>query len=272
MKYIKSSLAVFLIFLLTSCSAGDGYSEPDSSEDTQATNIVDTTLALSTQEETSEEDTHGLQDEHTEITTQKAKEEPVTEASSEVKRTEPTREASTQPTHEAEAASEKEADPTVSHETETKAEETTTKGEYCTILIECKTILSNMDGFNNNKSMFLPSDGVILDTVSVELSGGETVFDILKFVCANCKCSHNCEYCQKNGIFLEYSYSPAFENYYIEGIHQIYEKDCGAFSGWMYSVNGVFPSVGASSYTVSAGDSIEFRYTCDMGEDIGDFY
>ena len=82
----------------------------------------------------------------------------------------------------------------------------------------------------------------------------------------------NCIYCQDRGIQLEYNYTPAFSNYYVEGIHQIYEKDCGTQSGWMYSVNGNFPDEGSSSYTVSSGDVIVFSFTCNMGEDIGNYY
>ncbi len=37
----------------------------------------------------------------------------------------------------------------------------------------------------------------------------------------------------------------------------------------MYSVNGIFPSVGCSSYELETGDNIEFIYTCNFGEDIG---
>lgn len=139
----------------------------------------------------------------------------------------------------------------------------------CTISIDCSTILNNKDKLKNGKELFVPADGKILKTVTVEFEQGETVFDILKRVCANNHCSGNCQYCQSSGIQLEYSYSGSYGNYYIEGIHQIYEKDCGSKSGWMFKVNGVFPNVGCSSYTVKNGDKIEWLYTCDLGEDIG---
>ena len=139
----------------------------------------------------------------------------------------------------------------------------------CTISIDCSTILNNKDKLKNGKELFVPADGKILKTVTVEFEQGETVFDILKRVCANNHCSGNCQFCQSSGIQLEYSYSGGYGNYYIEGIHQIYEKDCGSKSGWMFKVNGVFPNVGCSSYTVKNGDKIEWLYTCDLGEDIG---
>lgn len=152
--------------------------------------------------------------------------------------------------------------------------ETTTAQEnnYCTVRIECKTIFSNLDKFKENKKAFLPSGGVILNNAKVQLKGGESAFDVIKKACGENSCSDNCQYCRQSGIQLEYTYTPAFNNYYIEGIHQIYEKDCGSQSGWMFSVNGVFLDVGSSSYFVSPGDIVVFSYTCNMGEDIGNHY
>ena len=42
-----------------------------------------------------------------------------------------------------------------------------------------------------------------------------------------------------------------------------YQFDCGSKSGWMYSVNGMTPNVGASNYQVSNGDVIVFYYVCE---------
>lgn len=143
---------------------------------------------------------------------------------------------------------------------------------FCTVRIECKTINENSDKLKDGKEAFIPSNGIILDDVQVEINGGESAFEVLEKACSTNVCTDNCQYCQKSGVQLEYTYTPAFNNYYIEGIHQIYEKDCGAQSGWMYSVNGDFPDVGSSSYSVSPGDVIVFSYTCNMGEDIGNYY
>ena len=62
------------------------------------------------------------------------------------------------------------------------------------------------------------------------------------------------------------------ETYYVEGINQLYEFDCGKNSGWMYSVNGEYPNYGASSYNLKDGDKVEWRYTCNLGSDVGDKY
>lgn len=151
---------------------------------------------------------------------------------------------------------------------------TTTKKQgqtvTCTIEIECKTILNNLGNLRPEKKAFLPKDGYILKETTVSVAEGSTVFDVLKLVCKQNTCPEKCTYCRKSGIQLEYIYTPGYDSEYIRGIHQLYEKDCGTQSGWMYSVNGVFPNYGVNKYTVKNGDNIKLRYTCNgFGEDLG---
>ena len=47
---------------------------------------------------------------------------------------------------------------------------------------------------------------------------------------------------------------------YVRGIGELYEMDHGGLSGWTVRVNGHLISVGASSLTVSDGDTVEWRY------------
>ena len=56
---------------------------------------------------------------------------------------------------------------------------------------------------------------------------------------------------------------------YVEGINNLYEFDVGSLSGWMYNVNGWYPNYGCSRYQVKDGDVVEWRYTCDLGYDLG---
>ncbi len=64
------------------------------------------------------------------------------------------------------------------------------------------------------------------------------------------------------------------KNFYISGIKTpegdfLSEFDHGSVSGWKYSVNGVYPNVGMSDYTLKNGDVVRLQYTAkDMGEDI----
>ena len=127
----------------------------------------------------------------------------------------------------------------------------------CEISIECKTILDNMDKFDKDKLEVLPDDGIILKKCTVGFNEDETVYDVL------------CRVTKENKIHLETTNTPVYNCAYIEGINNIYEFDCGEASGWMYSVNGVYPNYGCSAYKLKDGDCIELRYTCDYGNDVG---
>ena len=51
---------------------------------------------------------------------------------------------------------------------------------------------------------------------------------------------------------------------YISGVGDLYEAEYGPTSGWGYKVNGSAPSVGAGSYTLSDGDTLEWLYVPDV--------
>ena len=130
----------------------------------------------------------------------------------------------------------------------------------CTISIRCDTILDHMDWLDPEKVELVPDDGVILAPVSVTFYEGESVFNVLQRVC------------KQNAIHMEFENTPMYNSAYIEGIHNLYEFDCGELSGWMYSVNGWFPNYGCSRYALQAGDVIAWVYTCDLGYDVGGGY
>lgn len=125
----------------------------------------------------------------------------------------------------------------------------------CTFVIECKTILDNKDKLKKGLEKYVPDDAVIFSK-TVGFDSGESVYDILRRIC------------DENSIQMEASYTPAFSSYYVEGINNLYEFDCGQGSGWMYSVNGIFPNYGCSSYKPASNDEIAFRYTCELGYDL----
>lgn len=128
------------------------------------------------------------------------------------------------------------------------------KNKTVTIAISCKTAINN--GLNKKPGFsHLPSNGIILQNMKVEFNEGDTVFDILVKIT------------RKKGIHMEYRGSGS--NTYIEGINNLYEFDGGSNSGWMYSVNGVYPNYGVGAYKVKSSDVIKFNYTCDLGADLG---
>ena len=134
------------------------------------------------------------------------------------------------------------------------------KSYTCTFSIECSTILNNLDDLNADKLDAVPGTGVILSGQTVTFYEGESVYDVLQRVCS------------ENGIHMEASWTPIYNSAYVEGIHNLYEFDCGTGSGWMYRVNGWYPNYGCSRYQLAEGDKVEWRYTCDLGADIGGGY
>ncbi|MDR2106135.1 MAG: DUF4430 domain-containing protein [Coriobacteriales bacterium] len=99
--------------------------------------------------------------------------------------------------------------------------------------------------------------GYLMAPRSVTFSPGESVFDVLS------------RECRSSGMPMEHSFNPMYNSVYVEGINNLYEFDGGPQSGWMYAVNGWFPNYGCSVYALSEGDVIQWRYTCNLGSDIG---
>ncbi len=133
----------------------------------------------------------------------------------------------------------------VSGETVTEAAQMT-----CTVQINCGSILDNMDKLKEGKADYVPASGTVLGMVTVTFTEGESAIDVLKRVCSS------------YGIQLEYSYTPVYGSYYVEGINNLYESDCGSGSGWHYYINGSSPGYGCSSYNMSDGDSMVWNYYC----------
>jgi putative cell wall-binding protein len=59
------------------------------------------------------------------------------------------------------------------------------------------------------------------------------------------------------------------DDFYVSGIEGLNAGDDGSLSGWMYSVNGDYPQVSALTKKLSDGDVVVWRYTTNMGKDIG---
>ena len=127
----------------------------------------------------------------------------------------------------------------------------------CYITITCNTALESGE-LSEAMLEILPGNGVILENYEARYEDGESVFDVIARAVRD------------NKIHMEYSGTKSVP--YIEGVANLYEFDCGSLSGWMYRVNGWFPSFGMGQYKVERGDSIELIYTCDLGKDVGDNY
>lgn len=100
-----------------------------------------------------------------------------------------------------------------------------------------------------------PEDGVILARTSMPCDAEDSVFDILT------------DAARKYEIHMEHE-GGSGDLAYINGINYLYEYAQGDLSGWIYTVNGVQPSVGCGAYIVKPGDEIVWEYTLNLGEDL----
>ena len=91
------------------------------------------------------------------------------------------------------------------------------------------------------KRELVPEDGWILEPMTVTFYAGESVFNVLQRTL------------KEQGIHMEHSYTPAYHSAYVEGINNLYEFDVGEHSG----------------YRLQDGDVVEWKYTCDLGSDVG---
>ena len=115
-----------------------------------------------------------------------------------------------------------------------------------TMTIECRVLIGE-------KSDYIPSDGYILKGEDFKIEEGDTALQVLR----EASSKYNFQLEVKNG-------------YYVLGINNLYEKEYGDLSGWMYYINGVSASVGANEYVLKDGDVIEWRYTRNIGKDLID--
>ncbi len=92
-------------------------------------------------------------------------------------------------------------------------------------------------------------DDVILSQTTVHVQANGTAFDQLNLALT------------KEQIPMNYSGNAMFANIYVQSINGLAERAYGETSGWMYSVNGEYPQVGCSSYSLRAGDVVIWHYS-----------
>jgi uncharacterized repeat protein (TIGR02543 family) len=98
-----------------------------------------------------------------------------------------------------------------------------------------------------------------LMTVPEGSTASYTVFALLKQVYP----SVSKPYQAADPNYLESVYDPACTGNWLG------EFDEGSGSGWMYSVDNVFPTLGINQRVLSDGEVVRFQYTKTLGQDIG---
>lgn len=146
----------------------------------------------------------------------------------------------------------------------THIDDITTESETIAISIECSTIIDNWKDLDPalRFEKYVPSNGIILPLSVYVLRSGDSVFDVLLRAVRH------------NKIQMEYQGADMnhFGSVYIQGINHLYEFSCGPHSGWLFRVNGLYPNYGCSNYRLKDGDVIEWKYTCNLGFDVGNSF
>ena len=126
-----------------------------------------------------------------------------------------------------------------------------------TLSVSVETLLDNLHLLDDEMHELVPGDGILFLSTEVPVFEGESVFDVLQ------------REMRQAGIHMTARNVPIYDSSYVEAIGNIFEFDAGGLSGWMYSVNRIFPGVGSSQHILNPGDVVEWLYTIDLGRDIG---
>lgn len=137
---------------------------------------------------------------------------------------------------------------TLQKENDDKVTQTTSSEINCSITIECKSILDNMDNLEPEHEKYVPKNGIMLNNYKTTLKSKSTVYDLFKKACNDKGITYTAEY----GMY----------SVYIAGINNIDEFDCGKGSGWKYRVNGSYPNISVDSKKLKDGDKVVFTYIC----------
>jgi hypothetical protein len=132
-------------------------------------------------------------------------------------------------------------------------------GETFTVSLAVRVDLlnENLHRLDRDKRELVPADGVLLAPVQVTAAAGDSVFDVLQREMRNTR------------MHMSARFTPVINEAYVEAINNIYAFDAGPLSGWKYSVNGVFPNIASSSYSLNPGDAVVWAYSLDLGRDLG---
>ena len=89
-----------------------------------------------------------------------------------------------------------------------------------------------------------------IGTSSYQLEAPATVLDVFK-------------------LAVKGKYSYVNRGNYISSVNGLSEFDNGPYSGWKYTLNGIYPNLGVEQQSVKNGDVIVFHYTDDYTKESG---
>ncbi len=121
----------------------------------------------------------------------------------------------------------------------------------CTLEVVCDDAIAS-GVLSAEKLELLPADGVVLAKTDVKFAKGDSVMDVLQKTLIENKIHYDVQNISSTG------------SKYLRGIANLYQNDCGEYSGWSYYINDEMPSESAASYKLKNGDAIRFVYISDF--------
>lgn len=112
----------------------------------------------------------------------------------------------------------------------------------------------NTGNVNSCVISVITDEEAVIDEETVYFEDGGTVFDVLSDAVKRHK--------------LQFDYSGIGEMVYINGIDNLYHFDKGAESGWVFTVNGEYMTIGCGKVKVEEGDRIEWKYVTETVEEL----
>lgn len=118
----------------------------------------------------------------------------------------------------------------------------------CSVEIRCDTLLQPGTKLKSGLEKYIPEDGVILKETEVDATDQQSVLEVTR------------DACKANDIGFVYKGEAYGETGYVQGIDNIFEKDAGKTSGWMYHLDGEALNDPASSAKVKDKSKILWYY------------
>lgn len=123
-----------------------------------------------------------------------------------------------------------------------------------TLSVSCASVLEQTDAPEAVRAL-VPEDGILFSE-SVEFASGEDLLTI--FLRAMRESEKN--------LPAVHEITPGTGSAYITSVGGIATGDCGPMSGWTFTMNGEYPTVGCESIFPKDGDVVEWIYICEWNE------
>lgn len=112
------------------------------------------------------------------------------------------------------------------------------------LTVDCTDVI----GKENLSTSALIGNGQWLTLKPIVVPLGSSVYDVLS-------------YAHSLGYGIDFTEDNSIMNGYIVSINNLYQKECGGWSGWTYKVNGTSSPVSCTKKIVSDGDEVIWFFT-----------